>query len=411
MTPADTAVVPDTASPAFGGAGHQTVLILDFGGQYTQLIARRVRENRVYCEIHPFDLPLDEIRRRRPIGLILSGGPQCVLDPGAPSAPAELFALGIPVLGICYGMQVIAHVLGGAVERADRRREYGRAEVSLVSPDDPGGLFAGLAGTETVWMNHGDQVRRMPPGFRATASTDSVPIVAFEDRGRGIFAVQFHPEVSHTVSGGDMLRSFLFEACGARGDWRIASLLEEMVDRVREQVGDGRVICALSGGVDSSVMAALLDRAVGPRATAIFVDNGVMRQDEGAQVVRALEQGLGVAVRVLGEVTAERVALLREADAIFLHELRESGWDGKVSQAFAVLLPVKSVGVMGDFRTYEDVVALRSVDTHDFMTADWSPLPYELLGRAASRIVNEVKGVNRVVYDITSKPPGTIEWE
>jgi GMP synthase (glutamine-hydrolysing) len=529
------AVAPDAVTPAAAASGHQTVLILDFGGQYTQLIARRVRENRVYCEIHPFDLALAEIRRRRPIGLILSGGPQCVLDPGAPSAPADLFELGIPVLGICYGMQVIAHVLGGVVEPADRRREYGRAEVSLVSSAEPGCLFAGLAGTETVWMNHGDRVRQLPAGFRATASSESVPIVAFENRARGIFAVQFHPEVSHTVSGGEMLRSFLFDACGARGDWRISSFLEETVAQVRERVGEGRVICALSGGVDSSVMAVLLDRAVGERATAIFVDNGVLRQDEGSQVVRALEQGLGVAVRavdarerflaalagledpeqkrkaigrvfvevfraeaatlhdarflaqgtlypdviesisvkgpsalikthhnvgglpaelgfelveplrflfkdevrqlgrelglpeelisrhpfpgpglavrILGEVTAGRVGLLQQADAIFLYELRESGWYGKVSQAFAVLLPVKSVGVMGDFRTYENVIALRSVDTQDFMTADWSQLPYELLGRVANRIVNEVKGVNRVVYDVTSKPPATIEWE
>jgi GMP synthase (glutamine-hydrolysing) len=534
MTPADTAdtaVAPGAASPALAASGHQTVLILDFGGQYTQLIARRIRDHRVYCEIQPFDLPVSEIRRRRPIGLILSGGPQCVLEPGAPIVARELFELGIPVLGICYGMQVIAHVLGGAVEPSERR-EYGRAEVSVV---EPGCLFAGLGGSETVWMNHGDRVLRLPPGFRTTASTAGVPIAAFEDRARGLFAVQFHPEVSHTVSGGDMLRSFLFGACGARGDWRIASFLEEAVGKLREQVRDGRVICALSGGVDSSVVAALLARAVGERTTAIFVDNGVLRQDEAVQVVRALEEGLGVAVRavdarqrflgalagvedpeqkrkaigrvfievfraeaarlgdarylaqgtlypdviesmpvkgpsalikthhnvgglpaelgfelveplrflfkdevrqlgrelglpeeligrhpfpgpglavrILGEVTAERVARLQQADAIFLHELRESGWYGKVSQAFAVLLPVKSVGVMGDFRTYESVVVLRAVDTQDFMTADWSQLPHDLLGRVANRIVNEVKGVNRVVYDVTSKPPATIEWE
>jgi GMP synthase (glutamine-hydrolysing) len=520
-----------TPVPEGTPVGHQTVLVLDFGGQYTQLIARRVRDNRVYCEIHPFDLPVAEIRRRRPIGLILSGGPQSVFAPDAPLASAELFELGIPVLGICYGMQVIAHVLGGSVEPA-RRREYGRAEVSVV---EPGCLFAGLGATETVWMNHGDLVRQPPAGFHPTASTPSAPIVAFEDAGRRIFAVQFHPEVSHTVSGAEMLRNFLFGPCGARGDWRIASFLDEAVAQMRERIGPGRVISALSGGVDSSVMAALLNRAVGERAAAVFVDTGVLRKDEAMQVVRALEGGLGVpvravdarerflsalagvaepeekrkvigrvfievfraeaaklagvgflaqgtlypdviesvsvkgpsavikthhnvgglpkdlgfelveplrflfkdevrqlgrelglpeelirrhpfpgpglAVRILGEVTAERVATLQEADAIFLHELRESGWYDRVSQAFAVLLPVKSVGVMGDFRTYENAVALRAVDTHDFMTADWSPLPHELLGRVASRIVNEVKGVNRVVYDITSKPPATIEWE
>ena len=513
----------------------ETVLILDYGSQYSQLIARRVRELGVYSELHPFNLSLDRLKERQPKAIILSGSPHSTYEEGAPISSPEIFALGVPVLGICYGLQLIAHQLGGEVDRA-ARREYGHAELTV---DDVSDLFAGVGGgpgeSLRVWMSHGDHLTRMPPGFEPIGHTANAPICAIRDRDRKIYGVQFHPEVVHTPRGKDVLRNFLYTISGCRGGWSPSSFIQDSVTEIRATVGDGRVLCALSGGVDSSVLALLLHRAIGDSLFCIHINNGLMRKDESEQVlkmfrdryhlnldyvdatdrflaelsgvseperkrktigklfidifeeearklgrvdylaqgtlypdviestsfrgpsvtikthhnvgglpekmnlkliepfrelfkdeVRAVgaELGLpeemiwrhpfpgpGLAVRVLGEVTRERLALLRAADAIFVEEVRRAGLYRDIWQGFVVLLPVRTVGVMGDGRTYEYTAALRAVASVDGMTADWYRIPSEVLATISSRITNEVRGINRVVYDISSKPPATIEWE
>lgn len=516
------------------------ILILDFGSQYTQLIARRVREAKVFSELHPWDMDAEAIRAFAPSGIILSGGPNSVCDDETPRVPQVVFELGVPVLGICYGMQTMAAQLGGSVETG-LVREFGYAEI-VSSGDSP--LLRGLGdndqdkenGRLDVWMSHGDKVTALPDGFRVLCSNDSTPIAGMADETRHFYALQFHPEVTHTKQGKAILSRFLHEICGCGESWTMPNYIDEAVVHIREQVGSDEVILGLSGGVDSSVAAALLHRAIGPQLTCVFVDNGLLRLNEGAEVMKTFSDHLGVkvihvdasdtflghltgvdepeakrkiigrefvevfqqesakipnakwlaqgtiypdviesaggkngkaktikshhnvgglpetlhlklleplrelfkdevrelgvalglapemvhrhpfpgpglGVRILGEVKKEYADLLRRADAIFIEELRASGWYEKTSQAFVVFLPVKSVGVMGDGRTYEWVVALRAVETQDFMTAHWAELPHTLLGKVSNRIINEVRGINRVVYDVSGKPPATIEWE
>jgi GMP synthase (glutamine-hydrolysing) len=513
---------------------HQTIAVLDFGSQFTQLIARRLRELSVYSEILPFNTPIDEIRARKPVGIVLSGGPRSVSESSAPRCDTAVFDAGVPVLGICYGMQLMTDMLGGEVAAAPHR-EYGHAMIQI-QQDAP--VLASVGPELRVWASHGDFVKRAPAGFNVTATSANAPVAAMVDEGRRLYAILFHPEVAHTDRGTEILRNFAFDICGCTGDWTMASFVQETVNQIRAQVGNGRVVCGLSGGVDSTVAALLIHKAIGERLTCIFVDNGVMRLDEGAQIKARFERlqlplvfadasalfldrlagvtdpetkrkiigaafievfedeakrlaakqgefaflaqwtlypdviesvsvigpshvikshhnvgglpekmrfklveplrqlfkdevrgvgkemgledefvwrqpfpGPGLAVRILGEVNAGRLDLLRKADAVVAEEVKKAGWYRRLWQSFAVLLPVQSVGVMGDARTYEYTVAIRAVESRDGMTADWARLPHDLLASISSRIVNEVKGINRVVYDISSKPPSTIEWE
>lgn len=510
----------------------QTILVLDFGSQYTQVIARRIREQNVYSQVLPFDTPFRSIKKINPVGVILSGGPASVLSKGAPLPDKKIFSLGVPVLGICYGLQLMGKLLGGVVKKCELR-EYGRSQLTVKKP---GKLFSGLPKNLTVWNSHGDALTEIPKGFRGIASTENSDFSAIEDATRKFYGLQFHPEVEHSQNGVEVLKNFLFSICKCKADWDMGDFIESSVQHIQDQVGNKKVILGLSGGVDSCVAAALIDRAIGDQLTSIFVDNGLLRLNEREEVIKLFHEhipgklkvakagklflgklkgvtdperkrkiigktfievfdnevkklgkvdflaqgtlypdviesvpiggnpaalikshhnvgglpekmrlklleplrelfkdevrllgkklglpdhvinrhpfpGPGLGVRVIGDLTPKRLKVLRQADAIFISELRNSGWYSKLWQAFCVFLPVRSVGVMGDERTYENVICLRAVTSSDAMTADWAKLPDSLLRKVSSRIINEVQGANRVVYDVSSKPPSTIEWE
>src|SRR5947209_6957521 len=425
---------------------HDKILIVDFGSQVTQLIARRVREEGVYCAIVPFQKAEAAFDEMQPRGVILSGGPESVHEAGSPRAPQKIFEAGVPVLGICYGQMTMAAQLGGTVE-GGHHREFGRADVEVKAPsrllDD-----VWRAGEHyPVWMSHGDRITKMPPGFQVAGVSPNAPFAVIQDEKRKYYGLMFHPEVVHTPHGAALLRNFVRKISGARGDWTMRAFKDEAIEKIRKQVGKGRVICGLSGGVDSSVVAVLIHEAIGEQLTCVFVDHGLLRLGEGEQVVTLFRDhyniplvhvqaeklfldalggelglpekfvgrhpfpGPGLAIRCPGEITAEKLDILRLADSIYIEEIRRAGLYDDIWQAFAVILPVKTVGVMGDGRTYDFVVGLRAVTSTDGMTADFYPFDMTFIGHVATRIINEVKGVNRVVYDVTSKPPGTIEWE
>ena len=421
----------------------EVVIVLDFGGQYNQLVARRVRECNVYCEIYSYKTDIEKIKAMNPKGIILTGGPNSCYEPDSPTYTDELFKLGIPVLGLCYGAQLMSHVLGGKVERADVR-EYGKTEVFIDKKDSK--IFQGVSAQTTCWMSHFDYISKVAPGFEISAHTADCPVAAAENEAEKLYAIQFHPEVLHTAEGTKMINNFVKNVCGCKGDWKMDAFVENTIKEIREKVGDGKVLLALSGGVDSSVAAGLLSRAIGKQLTCVFVDHGLLRKDEGDEVegvfgpngqfdlnfirVNAQERYYkklaGVTEpetkrKIIGEVNAEKVRIVQDADYIYRDEVDKAVAAYKAehgtapswmpNQYFAALTNMRSVGVMGDERTYDYAVALRAVNTVDFMTAEAAEIPFAVLQSVMSRIINEVRGVNRVFYDLTSKPPGTIEFE